>query len=103
ALDQAGLQRRRARHLLERVRPVSTREELVHVTEREPAVLARLLDLLERVAVLAQVRDEPRVLGGGPRPAAAIVGDDSLVAPAAQGRGRDSRLARRFGEPQFLR
>ena len=79
------------------------REQLVHVAERQPAVLARPLDLLERIALLAQARDDPRVDRAGAGPAAAVVRDHPLLAPAAQGGRRDARLACGLGERQLFR
>ena len=63
--------------------PPAGREQLVHVAERQPAVLAGPLDLLERVALLAQARDDPRVGRGGAGPAAAVVAGSRPARPSA--------------------
>ena len=45
-------------------------QQVLDVAEREPAVADRAAQLLERVAALAHPGDDPRLRGGGRRPAA---------------------------------
>ena len=78
------------------------REQLVDVAEREAAVLAGPLDLLERVALLAKPGDDARVRRGGGRPAAAVVRDHALLAPAAQRRRGNAGLARGLAQRQLV-
>jgi len=102
-LDQRRLEAGLGRHRGELVRAAAGRKELVHVPERQPPVLPRLLDLLERVALLAQPGDDPGVRGGGPGPAAAVVGDHAGLAPAPQRAGRDAGLAGGFDQRYLSR
>ena len=62
---------------------VDRREQVLDVAEGEPAGLAGAADLLQRVAALAQARDDAGVGGGGRRPAAVVLRDHALVAPTA--------------------
>ena len=79
----ASLEARLLRRLREVVATLARGKQLLDVAEREPPVLARLLDLVQRVSLLAQARDDPRVGGGRAGPAAAVVGDDALRRPSA--------------------
>jgi hypothetical protein len=79
------------------------REQLLHVSEGEPAVLAGLLDVVQRMPLLAQPRDDPGVGRGRARPAAAVVGDHPGVAPAPQRARGDPGLARGFGQRYLSR
>jgi len=93
ALDQRGLEARVGGRLLERVRRLRRREELLQVAERQPAAVARHADLLERVAALAHPRHQARVGDGVGRPLAVVLRDQAAALPAAQRRGRRTDLA----------
>src|SRR5205823_14212593 len=83
---------------LDRDRLVGLGEEVLDVAEGEPAGLRRAADLLQRVAALAQPRDEPRLRGGLLRPApVGALRDEARALPPAQGLGRHA------GAPRDLR
>ena len=92
ALDQSLLEAGLGRHLLEGVRPAAGREQLVHIAERKPAVLARLLDRLQGMTLFAQPRDDLRMGGSRARPAPAVVRDHAGLPPSPQGVRGDPRL-----------
>ncbi len=101
-LDQGRLHAGPAFDLFRAVPSLAAREELFYEAERETAVLAGLLDLGERVAVLAQARDEPRVDRRRPGPAPPVVGNHTLVTPAPKRRGRDAGLTGGLGQRQLF-
>ena len=86
ALDQRGLETCELGRLVERVKRPLAVEHVLDVAVGEPALVTRALDLLERVAAVAQPRDDPRMGHRGARPFAAAVhlGDDAVTRPAAQ-------------------
>jgi hypothetical protein len=86
ALDQRGLETCKLGRLVERAKRPLAIEHVVDVAVGEPALVTRALDLLERVAAVAQPRDDSRMGNRGARPFAAAVhlGDDPLTRPAAQ-------------------
>ncbi len=71
----------------------------------EPALAARPLQLLQRVAALAHPCDHPGLGGGGGGPAPPAHRHDLLLRPALQGVRRDPGAARGLaqGDPLFAR
>jgi hypothetical protein len=98
-LDERLLEPGLLGRLLERVVRPRGRQELLHVPEREAALVRGPADLLEGVAAVAQARDDARVGDRGVVPVAvAGLRDHPRLGPAAQRAGLHARAARGLGE-----
>ena len=98
ALDQRGLEPGVGGRLVERVRALVRREDLLDEAEGQAPALDRLTDLLERVAALAQARDDARLGDRRGRPApVARVRHEAVLRPARERLRGDAGAARRLG------
>jgi hypothetical protein len=89
ALDQRGLEPCAVGGVVQRVRAVRAREQLLQVAVGEPPALHRGADLTDRVAALAQPGDDPRLGDRGVGPVAVGQRDEAGADPAPQRGGRD--------------
>ena len=94
ALDQLRLEAGLARHLLDRHLLFGPRKEFLGEAEGEPALAARPLQVLERVAALAHARNDTGLGRGGGRPAPPPHRHDLFLRPALQRARRDPGPAR---------
>ena len=97
-LDQRRLEAALGGGLIQRVGLSRGREQVLDIGERQRPTLARAVDLLQRVAAVAQAGDDPRVRGGRQGPAAVVLWDQAVAGPSPQGCRRDARAAGRLGE-----
>ena len=104
ALDQRGLEVGELGGLLQRALGLVPAEELLDVPIGEPALAARLLDLLELVPPLSKPRNDARVRhrGGGPLGLAIHLRDHAVARPSAQRLGRDAHPLGGFLEGNAL-
>ena len=97
-LDQRRLEPGLGGGLLQRVGLAPRREQVLDIGERQRAALAGPVDLVQRVAALAQAGDDPRVRGGGQRPMPVVLWDQAVLGPSPQGCRRHARPAGRLGQ-----
>ncbi len=103
ALDQRLFQPALARHLAQRVARLGAAQQVLDRPDRQLAVVAGALDLLQRVPARAQASDHAHVRSRRRRPAALIARHETLLHPAfdrrhrhagAHGHLRERRLGR---------
>ena len=98
ALDERGLETGLGGRLLERVGALVRREHLLDEAEGQAPALHGPPDLVERVAALAQARDDARLGHRRRRPApVARVRDQTVPRPAREGLRGDADAPRRLG------